>query len=82
MDADIENYFAGVIELALATFEAVRQTTDVTPKRSILKIEATYGKYRVLITELFSESVRKYRYYLLNGSYVEAGFCAVAPRKL
>lgn len=74
MDANIENYFTGVIDLALATFESVRQTTDVTPKRSILKIEATYGKYRVLIAELFSESIRKYRYYLLKDSYVEAGF--------
>lgn len=61
MDAKIANYFASIIELAVATFEAVQLTTDFTPKRSILRIEATYGEYRVLTTELFSDNLRKYR---------------------
>jgi len=74
LDAEIANYFASIIELAVATFEAVQLTTDFTPKRSILRIEATYGEYRVLTTELFSDNLRKYRYYLLKSNYVEAGF--------
>ena len=47
---------------------------DATPDRSILKIEADHGKYQILVTELFSDGLRKYRYYVLKGSWVEAGF--------
>ncbi len=74
MDGEIADYFAGIILLAEATFDGVQQTTDSTPKRSILRLEAVYGSYRVLVTELFSDRIRKYRYYLLQGNYVEAGF--------
>ncbi|PSN10041.1 hypothetical protein C7293_29530 [filamentous cyanobacterium CCT1] len=61
--------------LAEAAFHAVQHITDTTPKRSILRLEARYGSYRVLVTELFSDDrSRKYRYYLLQDNYVEAGF--------
>jgi len=52
----------------------VEHTIDSTPQRSILRLQATYGAYRVIVTELFSEGARKYRYYLLKGLFVEAGF--------
>jgi hypothetical protein len=74
LDAETTAHFAGIVELAQATFDNVSYTIDATPKRSILRLEATYGSYRILITELFSERIRKYRYYLLKGNYVEAGF--------
>ena len=74
MDAEVAAYFASVIELAKATFQTFQYTTDSTPQRSILRLEAAYGPYRVLVTELFSNNIRKYRYYLLRGNYVEAGF--------
>ena len=74
MDAEIADYFAGVIQLAETTFTTFQQSIDSTPKRSILRLEATYGIYKVLVTELFSDQNRKYRYYLLKGNYVEAGF--------
>ena len=74
MDAEITDYFAGIIQLAEATFDTVQTTIDSTPKRSMLRLDATYGRYRVLVTELFGDRMRKYRYYLLQGSYVEAGF--------
>lgn len=74
MDAEIADYFAGVILLAEATFDTVQHNTDSTPQRSILRLEAKYGRYRVLVTELFSDRIRKYRYYLLRENYVEAGF--------
>ncbi len=60
--------------LAQATFEQVEYTTDATPQRAILRLQVMYGAYRVFITELFSEGVRKYRYYILRGDWVEAGF--------
>ncbi|MBE9112173.1 hypothetical protein IQ273_22470 [Nodosilinea sp. LEGE 07298] len=75
MDAEIADYIASVILLAKATFHSVQHSTDSTPKRSILRLEAGYGSYRVLVTELFSDNRRrKYRYYLLQDNYVEAGF--------
>lgn len=74
MDAKVTEYFADVIAVAKATFEGVKHVIDVTPSRAILRIEAQYKIYRVLITELFSDEVRKYRYYILQGERVEAGF--------
>lgn len=47
---------------------------DTTPARAILRIQAQYGRYRVFITELIDARTRKYRYYVLHGNYVEAGF--------
>jgi hypothetical protein len=51
------------------TFEA-----DATPERSILRLQADYGQYRIVVTELFSDTARKYSYYVLRGERVEAGF--------
>ena len=74
MDQKIASYFTGIIALAQAIFEQVEYSTDSTPERAILRLEATYGLYRVFITELFGEGIRKYRYYVLRGDWVEAGF--------
>ena len=74
MDAKTANHFAGIIALAQDAFEQVEHVADATPKRAILRLQAKYGMYRVLITELFSDGMRKYRYYVLRGDWVEAGF--------
>lgn len=74
MDASIAEYFARVIALATSTFDRVEYITDITPARSILRIQASYGSYRIFVTELFGDDIRKYRYYLLQGNRVEAGF--------
>jgi len=39
-----------------------------------LRLQADYGRYRILVVELFSDRVRKYRYYVLRGEWVIAGF--------
>jgi hypothetical protein len=70
----ITDHFTHIVSIAQANFEQVNYTTDITPKRAILRLEARYGEYQVLITELFSDEIRKYRYYILRGSWVEAGF--------
>lgn len=74
MDTQITDHFADIIALAQATFEQVDYTTDATPKRAILRLNAKYGQFRVFVTELFSDGLRKYRYYVLYGDWVEAGF--------
>ena len=74
MDAKTANHFAAIIALAQDTFEQVEHVTDTTPKRAILRLQAKYGVYRVLITELFSDGLRQYPYYVLRGDWVEAGF--------
>ncbi|MCP4696703.1 MAG: hypothetical protein GY862_07630 [Gammaproteobacteria bacterium] len=66
--------FAELIRLANASFQQVEITTDSTPQRAILRIQAIYGPYRITVTELFSDGVRKYCYYVLRGDWVEAGF--------
>ena len=73
MDSEAPENFAEIIDLAQSVFEDVRYVTDATPERAILRLEGNYGPYRVLVTELISE-VRKYRYYVLRGDLVEAGF--------
>ncbi|MBD2567321.1 hypothetical protein [Anabaena lutea] len=74
MDTKITDYFADIVKIAQVNFQSVKHTIDSTPKRAILRLEAQYGEYRVLITELFSDELRKYRYYVLRGDWVEAGF--------
>jgi hypothetical protein len=72
--AKTPDHFACIIALAQATFEDVAYSTDATPARSILRLQAIYGVYRIVVTELFSDGIRKYRYYVLRGEWVEAGF--------
>ena len=74
MDEKTSRHFAEIIELAESVFENVVYEIDATPDRSILRIEAEYGKYQILVTELFSDRLRKYRYYMMRGDRVEAGF--------
>ena len=74
MDEKTSRHFAQIIELAQSAFENVTYEIDATPDRSILRISAEYGKYQILVTELFSAGIRKYRYYVLRGDWVEAGF--------
>ena len=74
MDEKTSRHFAEIIELAQSVFENVTYEIDATPDRSILRINAEYGKYQILVTELFSDKVRKYRYYVMLGDWVEAGF--------
>ena len=47
---------------------------DATPNRAILRVDAEYGKYQILVKELFSGWSRKYSYYVMRGNWVEAGF--------
>lgn len=65
MDAQVAGHFADVVARASATFENVEYSTDTTPERSLLRLQADYGRYRILVVELFSDRVRKYRYYVL-----------------
>lgn len=74
MDEKTSRHFAEIIELAQSTFGQVTYEIDATPDRAILFIQAEYGKYQILVTELFSDGLRKYRYYVLRGDWVEAGF--------
>jgi len=74
LDQKNARHFAEIIELAQSTFEHVTYEIDTTPNRAILRIEAEYGRFQVLVTELFSDGIRRYRYYVMRGNWVEAGF--------
>ena len=47
---------------------------DHSPERAILRLTARHGRYRVFITEIVSRASRQYRYYVLDGDIVVAGF--------
>ena len=74
MDREIAEYFAAVINTATELFASCTHETDCTPERAILRIQAEYRSHKILVTELFSDNIRKYRYYVLQGNRVEAGF--------
>ncbi len=74
MGKETSGSFDDIIRLAQSTFEHVEFEVNSTPERSILHIQAEYGQFRIFIMELFSDKVRKYRYYVLQGRWVEAGF--------
>ena len=74
MDPDVADHFAGIVALARATFNEAEYIIDTTPERAILRLQAEYGRYRIVVVALFSDKVRKYRYYILKGDWVEAGF--------
>ncbi len=74
MDATVAEYLAVIVSQARLVFDQVEATIDATPERAILRVQANYGIYRVLVVELLSGRVRKYRYYVLNGDFVAAGF--------
>jgi hypothetical protein len=74
LDEKIAEYFAAVVKTATGIFENCSHETNFTPERSILHLQGEYSSCKILITELFSDKVRKYRYYVLQGNRVEAGF--------
>ncbi|HEY9706184.1 MAG TPA: hypothetical protein V6C58_27355 [Allocoleopsis sp.] len=74
MDKQTTDYFTSIIAQAQANFEQVQYTVDSTPKRAILRLKAVYDSYQILVTELLSDEERKYRYYILQENWVEAGF--------
>ena len=74
MDAETRVHFAEIIARAEAVFEQVEYDFDVTPERAILRLQASYSRYRIFVTELLGDDTRKYRYYILDGDQVEAGF--------
>ena len=74
MDPHLAIAFADIIRVAQASFTHVTTEIDTTPARAILRVQAQYGPYRIFITELIDANTRKYRYYVLHGDNVEAGF--------
>ncbi|MFZ5908644.1 MAG: hypothetical protein ACOYYU_01355 [Chloroflexota bacterium] len=74
MDEKTSRHFDRIIQLARSSFEQVRYEVNSTPERSILNLWGEQGQYRIFVTELFSDKIRKYRYYVLRGEWVEAGF--------
>lgn len=74
MDDDVAAYFTELIERANKAFTEVEFEVDTTPQRAILRLQAQFGSFRVFVTELFDGRGRQYRYYVLKGDWVEAGF--------
>ena len=75
MDATPASDFARIIALARAHLELVQVVEeDHSPERAILRLTARHGRYRVFITEIVSRTSRQYRYYVLDGDIVVAGF--------
>ena len=66
--------FASIIALLREHLQdVVVLEENATPQRAILRVSAQWGRYRVLVTEIVS-TAREYRYYVLDGEVVVAGF--------
>jgi hypothetical protein len=59
LDEKIAEYFAAVITTAAGIFENCAHEQDCTPERAILQLHGEYGSCKILITELFSDKLRK-----------------------
>jgi len=71
---EITKHFDDLISLARTIFIQVGFVKDMTPERSILRLRAEYGQYRIVVSELFSDDIRKYSFYVLHEDRIEAGF--------
>jgi hypothetical protein len=66
--------FASIIALLQSRFQDVVVLEEsATPQRTILRVSARWGRYRVWVTEIVSIA-REYRYYVLDGDLVVVGF--------
>jgi hypothetical protein len=74
LDNSTSEYFDNIISSSAKIFKQLEYRADITPQRAILHLKGQYGSYRIMITELLSEGIRKYRYYVLLGDTIEAGF--------
>ncbi len=74
MDPEATDHFIRIAEQARALLENVVIATDTTPERSFLRLTAEYGSRRIVAKEIMTVGERRYSYYILRGSYVEAGF--------
>jgi len=66
LDKRTSEYFNDVIKKAQISFENIEYNSDFTPEQAILNLQCTYGLHKIFITELFSDGIRKYRYYVLH----------------
>lgn len=63
MDAKVTEHFADIVDSARTVFEQIAYRTDISPKRAILNLQGVFGPYRMFVTEIISDDIRKYRYY-------------------
>lgn len=84
MDQEIRDHFAEIKELTRLHLDKVHIIEeDSTPERALIRLSGRYGRYRIFITEIVSQRIRKYRYYVLDDEEVMAGFDNAAdPRAL
>lgn len=74
MDPAPTRDFAPVIALLRSHLQnVVVLEENATPQRALLRASAQWGRYRVLVTEIVG-TAREYRYYVLDGNLVVAGF--------
>jgi hypothetical protein len=57
---EITKHFDYLIGLARTIFSQVGFVKDMTPERSILRLRAEYGQYRIIVSELFGDDIRQY----------------------
>ncbi len=74
MDIEARSHFERLLKLARETFDDVRILLwDIASDRSILKLRARYGRKEVAVSEILTETTRRYSYYLLEQGTVLIG---------
>lgn len=74
MDSEARSHFERLLKLARETFDNVRILRwDITSDRSILKLRARYGGKEVAVSEILTETTRRYSYYLFEQGTVLIG---------
>ena len=75
MEKQAEQHFEQILTLAREHFENIQiKTYDISEQRAFLRIEATFGKRRIALTEIVRTTSGAYPYYLLDGDQVILGW--------
>ena len=73
MAQSLDAGFADIVAAAYACLTGVTVATDIDEDRALLTIEGSFDQLRIVIKEVVTPALRRYAYYILDGSHVLIG---------
>ncbi len=73
MAQSLDAGFADIVAAAYACLTCVTGAIDVDEDRAILAVEGSFDQLRIVIKEVVTPALRRYAYYILDGSHVLIG---------
>lgn len=73
MAQSLDAGFADIVAAAYACLTGVTVATDIDEDRALLTVEGSFDQLRIVIKEVVTPTLRRYAYYILDGSHVLVG---------